>query len=266
MRVLVGADPEVFMFKNGQPVSAFGAIQGTKDKPFKVDKGAVQVDGMALEFNIDPAESAEEFRGHIRMVMAQLQGMVPGYDLNPVPVANFGFDYISTQPKEATELGCNPDFNAWFDGEPNPKPNGELPFRTGAGHVHIGWTNKADVYDPEHRQACIMVTKQMDYYLGLGSLLYDNDNQRREMYGSAGSFRYKPYGCEYRVLSNAWLKDDNLIQWVFDRTVQGVNDLAEGKAAFNEYGALAQDVIRNNDIKEAKAIMHSLNIPLPMAA
>lgn len=264
MQILVGADPEVFMFKDGAAVSAFGAIKGTKEAPFKVEKGAVQVDGMALEFNIDPASTSEEFRDHIRTVMRQLQEMVPGYDLNPIPVAQFGFDYINTQPKEAVELGCNPDFNAWFDGEPNPKPDAKMPFRTGAGHVHIGWTDKADVYDVEHRDACIMVTKQMDYYLGLGSLLFDQDKQRRQMYGAAGAFRYKPYGCEYRVLSNAWLKDDKLIQWVFDRTVQGVNDLHEGKAAFNRFGSMAQDIIRDNDEVAARAYMQELEIPLPV--
>lgn len=264
MDILVGADPEVFMFQNGKAVSAFGAIQGTKDNPFKVKDGAVQVDGMALEFNIDPAMSAEQFKENIRSVMRQLQEMVPGYELNPVPVAHFGFDYINTQPKEAVELGCNPDFNAWYDGQPNPKPDAAMPFRTGAGHVHIGWTNKADIYDPDHRNACIMVIKQMDYYLGLGSLLFDADNQRRQMYGAPGAFRYKPYGCEYRVLSNAWLKDDNLIRWVFDRTVQGVNKLYEGDAAYNEYGALACGVIKSNDVRGAKAIMRELGIPLPV--
>lgn len=263
LQILVGADPEVFMFQKGVPVSAHGAIQGTKENPFKVDMGAVQVDGMALEFNIDPAETAEQFTLHIREVMRQLGAMVPGYDLNPVPVAHFGLDYINTQPREAVELGCNPDFNAWLGGEPNPRPDAQTPFRTGAGHVHIGWTKDMDQYDGEHREACIMVTQQMDYYLGLGSLLFDKDNQRRQMYGQPGAFRYKPYGCEYRVLSNSWLRSDKLIKWVFDQTVKGVNDLYAGKSAFDRYGDMANWVIRNNDTREAVFMLDELNIPLP---
>lgn len=263
LQILVGADPEVFMFQNGKPISAHGAIKGTKDNPFKVENGAVQVDGMALEFNIDPAENAEQFTAHIRKVMQQLSAMVPGYELNPVPVAHFGMEYINTQPREAIELGCNPDFNAWEDGQPNPRPNAQTPFRTGAGHVHIGWTKDMDQFDVGHREACIMVTRQMDYYLGLGSLLFDSDNQRRQMYGAPGAFRYKPYGCEYRVLSNAWLRSDKLIQWVFDRTVQGVTELYAGNDAFEQCGEDARYTIMDNDVQWAKKIMGFLKIPEP---
>ena len=53
--ITVGADPELFVKKGRSFQSAYGMIPGTKQKPKKVIKGAVQVDGMALEFNIDRA-------------------------------------------------------------------------------------------------------------------------------------------------------------------------------------------------------------------
>ena len=56
-QILVGCDPEVFVAKGGKFISAHGMIPGTKKAPHKVERGAVQVDGMALEFNIDPAAS-----------------------------------------------------------------------------------------------------------------------------------------------------------------------------------------------------------------
>lgn len=55
----IGADPEVFVGREGQFFSAHGLVPGNKRRPHKVDRGAVQVDGMALEFNIDPASSYE---------------------------------------------------------------------------------------------------------------------------------------------------------------------------------------------------------------
>src|SRR3546814_10533944 len=79
--------------------------------------------------------------------------MVPGYDLVATPVAEFGFDYIKAQTREALELGCDPDYNAWEDGAVNTKPDGDNPFRTGAGHVHIGWTNDMPMADDGPRQA-----------------------------------------------------------------------------------------------------------------
>lgn len=68
----LGADPEIFVGRQGQFFSAHDLIPGNKRRPHPVDKGAVQVDGMALEFNIDPASSYEEFQGNLDHVMAQL--------------------------------------------------------------------------------------------------------------------------------------------------------------------------------------------------
>jgi hypothetical protein len=61
MEFKIGADPEFFLRDKatGKFVSAHGLIPGTKRQPMKVDKGAVQVDGMALEFNIDPVTNLD---------------------------------------------------------------------------------------------------------------------------------------------------------------------------------------------------------------
>ena len=55
MNILIGADPELFVMKNGKFHSADDLIPGSKDEPYPVENGAVKVDGMALEFNIRPA-------------------------------------------------------------------------------------------------------------------------------------------------------------------------------------------------------------------
>lgn len=246
LNILLGADPEVFVRKIGkkQFQSAHGLVQGDKKTPFKVHQGAVQVDGMALEFNIDPAKNEREFVENITGVMKIMGGMVPDYELVPVPVATFTKAIMAKQPKEALELGCDPDFNAWDNGNANPRPNGAVNFRTGAGHVHIGWTSGMDVADPSHLEACIMATKQLDYYLGLGSLVYDSDTKRRTMYGAAGAFRPKSYGVEYRVLSNAWLQSEELMAWVYRTTTKAINDLFNGKAAFHQHNGLLKTLMK----------------------
>ncbi len=48
----IGADPEIFLRRRGKAFSAHGVIPGTKKEPHNVEKGAVQVDGMAVEFNV----------------------------------------------------------------------------------------------------------------------------------------------------------------------------------------------------------------------
>ena len=63
MNILIGADPELWIIdrKTGKPISAEGLFEGTKAAPYQVENGAVQVDGMAAEFNINPAKDSREF-------------------------------------------------------------------------------------------------------------------------------------------------------------------------------------------------------------
>ena len=134
--VTIGADPEFFVAKKGKVVSAYGLIPGDKKNPLKVKNGAVQVDGMALEFNIDPAKDYKQFDENITSVMGQLRQMTEGYEFKIEPVAEFGKKYIDEQPQKAKELGCDPDYNAYTRVQ-NPVPDGDRGFRTASGHIHI---------------------------------------------------------------------------------------------------------------------------------
>lgn len=221
----IGADPEFFLKRAGELVSAYGLVAGTKKNPLKVPLGAVQVDGMALEFNIDPAEDFKDFEKNITSVMDTLSKMVPGYEIFVNPVANFGESVIEAQPEEAKMLGCDPDFNA-YTGELNPIPDAKMPFRTASGHIHIGWTDDpVDVNDASHFEACRYLTKWLDLYLAVPSLLWDDGDGavRRKLYGKAGAFRPKPYGMEYRVLSNRWIDDPVRRKLVFSNTVEAIH-------------------------------------------
>lgn len=267
MEILVGCDPEVFVKKDGVFHSAYNLIKGDKKNPQKVNRGAVQVDGMALEFNIDPAASEDEFCINVQDVYEQLRKMVPEYEVVATPVAHFTPEYMKQQPKEALELGCDPDFDA-YEGGANKKPNAQKPMRTASGHVHIGWTNDQDIKDKWYFDQCRMAARQLDYYLGLGSILFDDDQERRSMYGNPGCFRPKSYGVEYRTLSNAWLKDEKLMRWVFRMSSNAIKDLMEGKDAYQYAGGLAKSIIKNGNRDDAAYRLHTLkkkgyNVELP---
>lgn len=232
---LIGADPELFVRKNGKLVSAYGLIPGTKDKPFKVKGGAVQVDGMALEFNIDPASTFKQFNDNIESVLGELKTMVGNdYEFDFSPVAEFGQEYIDAQPAAAKELGCDPDYNA-YNGAINPKPAGDLGIRTASGHIHIGWTKDQDVADLDHIEACQMVVKQLDATVGMVARVWDTDNRRVQMYGDYGAYRPKPYGVEYRTPSNVWVGDIRARQMVFDLGLTAVTKLLSGTQLYNDY-------------------------------
>lgn len=236
MKITIGCDPELFVTQDGKFRSAHGMIPGTKEKPFVVQDGAVQVDGMALEFNTDPVETREDFVKKIISVMGQMKAMIPAdHEFAIVPTAKFNGNHFRAQPEEAKELGCTPDFNAYTLRE-NPKPNNKTTMRTASGHVHIGFCENADPNDDEHLLRCATLVKQLDCFLGFPSVRFDKDTKRRTMYGAAGAFRPKPYGVEYRVLSNAWLLSEARMKFVFDQTVRAVNELVAGKRVANLIG------------------------------
>lgn len=226
----IGADPELFVFKDGSPISAHNLLPGTKTDPFIVPGGAVQVDGTAAEFNIDPAETFDEFNDNIESVLSHLSGMLPvGCELRAEPVVVWEQSYFDTLPFVATELGCMPDFDAWT-GRRNPKPQlKEFPtLRTAAGHIHVGFTEGASIQDPQHIRECQRMMQLMDWHVGAWSCEVDLDKTRRMLYGKAGACRYKTYGAEYRPLSNFWVLDPKLRRDVWDRTISACVDFYAG--------------------------------------
>lgn len=260
----VGCDPEVFVEHQGKPVSAFGMVKGTKEKPFPVTGGGVQVDGMALEFNTDPCESREEFLLKVMGVKDQLLSMIPqGHSLLIQPTAEFGSEYIQSQPEEAQELGCMPDSNAYMQGTNNPRPNGSTDFRAAGGHLHLGWTEGAHIKDKEHVELCCKVIQLMDLFLGVPSVLVDPDTKRRSMYGQAGAFRAKPYGVEYRTLSNFWIKTESTISWAYNQSQKVIESFLKGFTIDQDDLVKIQKVINQSDQDGAKELVSKYKLEVP---
>lgn len=236
--IYIGADPEVFVKDSRRRafVSAHPYVSGTKSDPLPWKGGAIQVDGVALEFNIPAARNARAFSQSIRDNVHYLQGILNGWDdklkLTITPTAYFDKTYFDNLPEEVKMLGCEPDYNA-YTLDVNPKPHTDAPKRTGSGHVHIGWLegedSPTDVLDPDHMAKCADLVQQLDIALFVPSLLFDKDSDRRSLYGAPGAFRPKKYGVEYRVLSNRWLRNDSLTTWVFNATLKATRDFFNGK-------------------------------------
>lgn len=263
--IKVGADPELFVFdKNQQFISGFGLIPGSKHQPYKVPNGAVQVDGMAVEFNIDPAATEDSFVRNIQSVMKTLNKMVEKQgEAKPVSLVRFAESWFAQQPMPARELGCEPDYNAYL-GRENTPPDEDVLFRTAAGHVHIGWRAPKAI-DRSLFLNAMSTAKNMDALVGLPSVLLDPEGaERRELYGRAGSFRPKPYGCEYRVLSNFWLKDESLMRWVFKSAVEAAECRGDGDHPGQRIPwDTLETVINTNNKRAAEAIIQEYGITMP---
>lgn len=226
-KILIGADPELFVFSENKKkvVSAHDLIPGTKKHPFQVPKGAIQVDGVAAEFNIDPAESRSQFMQHIAIVKNALKDQLDikgrlhkdRYVLVAKPCVFFTKTYWATVPEEAKELGCEPDFNA-YTMNANVKPDAKMLMRTGAGHIHISWGARVENISDDWMDLCADLVQHLDHHLFPESKKWDADELRRKLYGNMGAFRPKKYGLEYRTLSNAWLESYLRCGYVFDAT------------------------------------------------
>lgn len=266
MDIMIGADPELFIRDSkGKLVGAHNFIPGTKKNPSPVQDGALQVDGMAAEFNITPVATSGQLIHNVNSVLRQLKRFIPEtYTLDISPVAHFDKEVMRAAPETALELGCDPDFNAWSQ-EMNPPPSLADEFmRTAAGHIHIGWTVDKNVHDPDHFFMCCAVVRQLDFFLGVPSLMLDGNNERRKMYGKAGAFRPKPYGVEYRVLSNFWIKDNRYMKWVYENTMAGFDSIVtKGYNLARERGPLAQDIIDSCNVEEAIKLCKELKINYP---
>jgi Phage phiEco32-like COOH.NH2 ligase-type 2 len=241
--ITIGADPEFFIAKEGRFVSAHGLIDGTKSQPLPVDKGAVQVDGVALEFNVDPAKSYEEFQLNLDTVFNTLRGMIPEYDVIMDSAIVLSKEDFETIPKEVLRIGCSPDVNAYSE-EDNPGPPEGTPIRGAGGHIHIGGIFQPNATQYRKWSDAMRLGRLMDKHVGIYSVLWDKDNLRRQVYGKAGALRPKTYGIEYRSLSNTWIFNRSLTEFVFDGTMEAVEALFRGEDVESR---LYQGIINSGD-------------------
>ena len=212
-RFLLGSDPELFLTNaGGKFISSIGLFGGTKDNPRPMQglpKGFfVQEDNVAVEFNIPPAPNFARFSKSIQSALSWIgeKAAANGLTLSMVPSATFDDDQL--EDPRARVFGCDPDYNAWTL-EPNPRPQSEFPnLRSCGGHLHVG------IALPDVKK--IALIRWMDIFVGLWSLQKDPDNRRRELYGKAGAMRFKPYGVEYRTVSNFWLNSPEFMEGVYD--------------------------------------------------
>lgn len=258
-----GADPELFVINpEGEFVSAAGMIPGDKANPYKVEGGAVQVDGTSAEFNIDPVTNYKDFKKNIEMVRKQLEAMLPkGYKLVATPTATFSEAEWEKSPEESKILGCSPDFDAWRK-TVNPVPAATDRVRHAGGHLHVGWTNDADTSDSLYVQSCVDLVRQLDWFLASWSVLKDPDSLRRSSYGKAGAMRFKPYGVEYRTLSNFWLGEDStLLLQVWNRMQSAINYMPSVFMP-EKYANFCPELIQSvNESRLTRGIM-KFNFPL----
>jgi len=248
----IGCDPEIFLMNNQlQFKSAIGLLGGDKWFPriLSKDGHACLEDNVAVEFNIPPCTSFESFKNEIKKTMQMIKEILPE-NLNYNQKSAVSFPETELNCEQAWIFGCDPDYNAWTM-EENPRPEtDDKNLRSAGGHIHVG--SDVALKNP------VEVVRAMDLFLGVPSITLDHNGvQRRKLYGKAGAFRIKPYGVEYRTLSNFWIFSDNLIKWAYEGTQQALDFVSTGKNIPEEHGNLINECINNNN-NEAYKQLHQI--------
>lgn len=255
LKFMCGADPEIFVAENGSVRSIIGKLGGTKEEPLPLPIGegfCVQEDNVALEFNIPASASKEEFISNIVMATRFLEDTVSHqYNFQFYKQSAVSFPDDQLNDPAAHVFGCEPDFNAWTR-RPNPRPKAsDKNLRSCGGHVHIGSASMG-----LDREAVI---RACDLFLGVPSVLMDDGILRKQLYGKYGAYRPKPYGQEYRVLSNFWVFDEKLIGWVWDSVALALDAVSNKFDVEAEHENIKAS-INNNNKKLAQELVAKYNL------
>jgi len=247
--VQLGSDPEIFIIdtKTKKLVSSIDKIGGTKWAPRELGDGfAVQEDNVLAEINIPPASNVDDFVKHITRGIKLLKEALPGDNLDLLIQASGFMPAEELKDERALQFGCDPDFNAWLNGEVNNSPKADNAcLRSAGGHIHVGYTltNKKIQREGVNEN----IVRWMDYYLGVPSILMDADTERRKLYGKAGAYRHKSYGVEYRTLSSFWLGSEKLISWAFNQTQKAIERASNSEFIDQKLGTKIQNIINSTN-------------------
>ena len=243
-----GSDPEVFLVnQQGKHIAINGFINAGKDNPLQVPDMptgfTLQEDNVALEYGIPPAATSAEFVEYIQKVMDVSKQWLPA-DVTFSKLSCTVFEDDQLQHPLSRVFGCEPDYNA-YSKKANPKPHpSHRGMRSAGGHIHV-----------ETDKHILKVVKAMDFFLAVPAVLMDNGLERKQLYGKAGAFRPKPYGVEYRTLSNFWIFSPKLIDWVWRNTERALNNLEVASTCQH-----VEECINTNDVKLAAAICNEYHL------
>lgn len=199
-----GTDAEFFLRTlNGTSIPVCGIYGGTKDAPVAIkgcpDGFTVQEDNAAVEFNVPPSHTMTKLAHDVILASQELQVLLPKALIFDKQYSSIVLAEEYLQIPALQRFGCEPDYCVWSM-KTNERPIPKVPgFRSAAAHVHIGWDNPED-------EDKLQLVRLCDIFAVLPKIPSEtkDESDRRTLYGKAGSFRWKEYGIEHRVLSNKW--------------------------------------------------------------
>src|ERR1035437_500862 len=241
------------------------------------------MDGVQAELNPRPSSCRALLGNEIRACFRDLHALLVSKGV----VADFSQcvevtqEEMDTLSDKARIFGCAPSTNCYTAAESKISVDPKVyRGRSAGGHIHIGNQYQQYLDNPGFREqyrAAYEISKDpnnawkigsrteyalktpdimvpvLDIVLGNTCVLVDrapSNKERRKVYGKAGEHRLKPYGIEYRTLSNFWLRSYQLMSMVMGITRLAVQ-LVEQSTPDNDYVKALFDAVNRNDVIKA---------------
>lgn len=254
--ITLGADPEIFVKNENEIVSAEGLTKGgTKQNPKPITNLGhyIQEDGIMFEYNIPPCSNVDEWIKNHNVCLDYLNNLAKINNLSLSKAVSSEINPIYLDTPQASTFGCEPDFNV-YTRSVNQAPENNTNLRCAGGHVAIGYENP----NVETSEKIVLM---FDIFLTLPSLFKDNDTRRRELYGKAGSFRFKDWGVECRALSNFWIQSEEEMIWVYKQTLKAVNKVLNNECdeLILKYSENVKKAIDEYDLNLASFLINEIN-------
>ena len=279
--IMMGCDPE-FFFADKQSGQVIGS-EKVLDQRFDV-RGVI-IDGVQAELNPSASYCRELLAGNISACFHRLQAqMAAGGIMNCAvkidTLVDISQQELDSLSESSRMFGCAPSNNIYSEGKDKTSvikadPKKYLK-RSAGGHIHLGnayqqylepryiETAKTDWATAERVASAQKVEKALkqmpdtvvavlDIVVGNTCVLLDRsagNAERRANYGRAGEHRIKPYGVEYRTLSNFWLRSYPLMSFVTGLCRFAVHLVAESTPD-NDYVKALFDAVPREDVIKA---------------
>ena len=260
-RYTIGSDPELFIVnqKTNKVVSAIDKIPGHKEEPYRegLPEGfGLQTDNILAEFNVPPVTNESDFIANIEFMKSYIDNKVK--EINPnlgiLCQASARVPAKELKHPQAREFGCSPDYCIYTKGPNAVTEASNTTLRSSGFHLHVGYENN-------NIDTSLVMLAYVDAFVGVPSILYDTDTERRSLYGKAGCFRLTNFGFEYRTLSSYWIGTKSRLQFIYRQLIYALEAFERG------YGlpdpAEVRNTINSNDIENAQRLIDEYKLICP---
>jgi hypothetical protein len=238
MPVTIGADPEFFLYRYSDDyegeydeygdrveepyVPSIGVVLGTKEEPYDLGDGYFcHEDNVCVELGIPPCDTADQFAHNIQEGKRRIERtFLTPEEIELVVQDSMRFQPHQLESPQAQSFGCEPDYNAYTNGEMRKMP-AVATFennRFAGGHIHLGGTFNCPPFVVA--LLCDAVI-QLPFWCNTRSMSPPPVQRGRlQWYGQPGIFRPKPYGIEYRTPCNWWTANTNTAEAMGRKAIQ----------------------------------------------